>query len=101
MDRSKKGPPEVPHHEGALADLWGTDFEGFWAVSCFFLGGGFLGGPLRLIFGAGLFFGAWDGLGTSPQKSARGEEAAADFFGLYSLFIFPRSKLWTARTRSM
>ena len=28
MDRSKKGPPEVPHREGALGDLWGTDFEG-------------------------------------------------------------------------
>ena len=26
MDRSKKGPPEVPHREGALGDLWGTDF---------------------------------------------------------------------------
>ena len=26
MDRSKKGPPEVPHGEGALGDLWGTDF---------------------------------------------------------------------------
>ena len=27
-DRSKKGPPEVPHREGALGDLWATDFEG-------------------------------------------------------------------------
>ena len=26
MDRSKKGPPEVPHREGALGDLRGTDF---------------------------------------------------------------------------
>ena len=32
MDRSKKGPPEVPHQEGALGDLWGTDSEGFWAA---------------------------------------------------------------------
>ena len=29
MDRSKKGPPKVPHHEGALRDLWGTDLR--WA----------------------------------------------------------------------
>ena len=28
MDRSKKGPPKVPHREGALGDFWGADFEG-------------------------------------------------------------------------
>ena len=27
MDR-KEGLPEVPHREGALQDLWGTDFQG-------------------------------------------------------------------------
>ena len=26
--KSAKGPPKVPHCEGALGDLWGTDFEG-------------------------------------------------------------------------
>ena len=33
MDRSKKGPPEVSHHEGALGDLWGLILRGFWAVT--------------------------------------------------------------------
>ena len=28
MDRSKKGPPGVPHRAGGLGDLCGTDFEG-------------------------------------------------------------------------
>ena len=37
-----------------LGDFWGTDFEGFWAVSYVFVRG-VGGGPLRLIFGAGLF----------------------------------------------
>ena len=67
MDRSKKGPPEVPHREGFWGTSEGLIFRGFCAVSYFFRGGsggpagewrGGWRGPLRLIFGAGLFFGA-------------------------------------------
>ena len=57
MDRSKKGPPEVPHRERALGDLWGTDFEGVLG-DLRGSGEGVGGGPPGLIFGAGLFFGA-------------------------------------------
>ena len=72
MDRSKNGPPEVPHRETSGVLI----LRVFWAASYFFegvlgdlrgSGEGVGGGPLRLIFGAGLFFGAWEGLG-KPSK---------------------------------
>ena len=62
MDRSKKGPPEVPHREGALGDLWGIDFEGVLGRELFFLGGS--GGP------AGEWRGGWRG--TSEAHFWRG-----------------------------
>ena len=53
MDRSKKGPPEVPHREGALGDLWGTDFEGVLGRELPFLRGfwGTCGGVARGLAG--------------------------------------------------
>ena len=42
MDRSKKGPAEVPHREGALEDLQGTDFEGVLGRELPFLRGFFI-----------------------------------------------------------
>ena len=55
MDRSKKGPPEVPHREGALGDLWGTDFEGVLGRELLFLrgpAGEWRGVGGRLVLGA-------------------------------------------------
>ena len=60
-DRSKNGPPEVPHREGALGDLWGTDFEG--GRELLFLRGfwGTCGGVARGLAGNlwGLFLAQW------------------------------------------
>ena len=53
MDRSKKGPPEVPHCEGTLKDLFGTDFEGVLGRELPFLRGfwGTCGGVARGLAG--------------------------------------------------
>ena len=64
-------PKKVPQRSLTVRGLWGTSgvliLRGFWAASYFFegvlgdlrgSGEGVGGGPLRLIFGAGLFFGA-------------------------------------------
>ena len=53
MDRSKKGPPEVPHREGREGDLWGTDFEGVLGRELLFLRGlwGTCGGVARGLAG--------------------------------------------------